>query len=168
MLHLERHLFLELIVHVRSEYFYLYFTPRVLLLVESNWYRDLLIFRDAARHPHEFSMTRLFCWTWVSLCCRIVSLLSDTRNIRYSLRQLERWAEEGHRKPLEDIFRWDPSYNSAPINVHSSGNSHGWFCWGCNTYFKFVSRFFIVRRVETSSYELSWVRVKTTRKIIQQ
>ncbi|CAM9152411.1 unnamed protein product [Hapterophycus canaliculatus] len=27
------------------------------------------------------------------------------RNTRYSLRELERWAEQGHRKPLEDLYR---------------------------------------------------------------
>lgn len=27
------------------------------------------------------------------------------RNTRYSLRQLERWAEDGYRKPLDDLFR---------------------------------------------------------------
>lgn len=27
------------------------------------------------------------------------------RHTRYSLRQLECWAEEGYRKPLDDIFR---------------------------------------------------------------
>lgn len=33
------------------------------------------------------------------------SVFAFRSNTRYSLRQLELWADEGHRKPLDDLFR---------------------------------------------------------------
>lgn len=51
-------------------------------------------------------------WKWyihvlnVALLDFLASRVMNYRHTRYSVRELERWAEEGFTKPLDDLYRW--------------------------------------------------------------